>query len=597
MHITNFYFSLIKFIVILFLLSNTSKILAASPLTNAQTELNRHRQEQIIREQQIQQKLELQMNTAVDVMLDEGKQLQSSEYKLPQNESPCFAINHISLEGEFAEIFKFALNQALLQLGYIPSMCIGIKGIESLAKQVQNAIIERGYITTRITIAPQNLNSGTLKLNLEAGRINQIKISMDNAETTHAKRISAFNNEFPMTAGDILNLRDLEQGLENFKRVPTVETDIQIVAADKANKSDIIVQWRQRKIPFRLSLGFDNSGSKSTGKYQGSLTLSVDNPLGLSDLFYFSINQGLGNKPSYTDRNGNETGSSTNGYSIHYSAPFGNWLWAFNHNYYRYHQAVAGAIGNYDYNGESYTTGINLTRMLYRNAYRKTTLTAGLWQRQSSNYINDAEIKLQRRRTAGWSIRLNHKEYIDNITLAFGIGYKRGTGFQNSLRAPEESFGEGTSRMQIITADADINLPFNLGKQNFSYDSQIHLQWNQTPLVQQDKISIGTNYNVRGFDGQMTLSAERGGYWRNTFGWQYIPSHQFYIGIDTGKVSGRSRNNILGQSLTGLVVGFKGQLKLGGLFSYDVYAGKPLQKPEYFKTDSTHLGFNLYYSF
>ncbi|MGN6985683.1 POTRA domain-containing protein [Neisseria sp. P0008.S010] len=37
---------------------------------------------------------------------------------------------------------------------------------------------------------------------------------------------AAFKNKFPTRSGNLLNLRDLEQGLENLKRLPTVEADL-----------------------------------------------------------------------------------------------------------------------------------------------------------------------------------------------------------------------------------------------------------------------------------------------------------------------------------------------------------------------------------
>ncbi|HGO7963695.1 TPA: ShlB/FhaC/HecB family hemolysin secretion/activation protein, partial [Neisseria meningitidis] len=109
--------------------------------------------------------------------------------------------------------------------------------------------------------------------------------------------------------------------------------------------------------------------------------------------------------------------------------------------------------------------------------------------------------------------------------------------------APEENGGgtiPGTSRMKIITAGLDAAAPFMLGKQQFSYETAIHAQWNKTPLVAQDKLSIGSRYTVRGFDGEQSLSGERGFYWQNTLGWHFHPRHQFYLGADYGRVSGES---------------------------------------------------------
>lgn len=552
-------------------------------------------QQQIIREQQRLKQFQEKMQPEVNVRL-QPPQIEGTVNGLPQDEKPCFAIRSIKLNGDQAQRFQFALNKAINQSKFKPGLCLGSNGINYIMTLAQNAVIDRGYTTTRILASPQDLSSGELVLTVIPGRIHEIRYNLDNADQTHVNRIRRIQNEFPARSGDILNLRELEQGLENLKRIPTVEADIQIVPAEAPNESDVVVSWSQRKVPVRISFNADDSGSHATGRYQGGVTLSVDNPLGLSDLFYVNYNHDLGSKDSTVDIDGNRTGSGTHGYSLHYSVPVGNWLIAFNHNYYRYHQAIAGYDQNYDYNGSSENTDLGITRMIYRNSHRKIDVSARIWRRKSHNYIDDAEIEVQRRHTAGWAIGLNHQEYLGNAILNLSAGYKRGTGADHSLRAAEEEFGEGTSRMEIITLDASLMKPFRVGKYNFSYDTSFHGQWNKTPLITQDQVSIGGRYTVRGFDGELTLMGEQGWYWNNNLNWQYLPGHQVYAGIDVGHITGRTSEMQLGKTLAGTVLGFKGQIKAGGNWYYDVFMGKPIYKPQHFRTDRTTFGFNLNYS-
>ncbi|ORF32348.1 hemin transporter [Snodgrassella alvi] len=552
-------------------------------------------QQQIIREQQRLKQFQEKMQPEVNVRL-QPPQIEGTVNGLPQDEKPCFAIRSIKLNGDQAQRFQFALNKAINQSKFKPGLCLGSNGINYIMTLAQNAVIDRGYTTTRILASPQDLSSGELVLTVIPGRIHEIRYNLDNADQTHVNRIRRIQNEFPARSGDILNLRELEQGLENLKRVPTVEADIQIVPAEAPNESDVVVSWSQRKVPVRISFNADDSGSHATGRYQGGVTLSVDNPLGLSDLFYVNYNHDLGSKDSTVDIDGNRTGSGTHGYSLHYSVPVGNWLIAFNQNYYRYHQAIAGYNQNYDYNGSSENTDLGITRMIYRNSHRKIDVSARIWRRKSHNYIDDAEIEVQRRHTAGWAIGLNHQEYLGNAILNLSAGYKRGTGADHSLRAAEEEFGEGTSRMEIITLDASLMKPFRVGKYNFSYDTSFHGQWNKTPLITQDQVSIGGRYTVRGFDGELTLMGEQGWYWNNNLNWQYLPGHQVYAGIDVGHITGRTSEMQLGKTLAGTVLGFKGQIKAGGNWYYDVFMGKPIYKPQHFRTDKTTFGFNLNYS-
>ncbi|WP_118815521.1 ShlB/FhaC/HecB family hemolysin secretion/activation protein [Neisseria lactamica] len=553
------------------------------------------RMQQDIQQRQREEQLRQTMQPESDVRLHQKNTGETVNQLMGDDSSQlCFAINEVVLKGEHHARFQFALKRALRETGFQAGKCLNAGDINHIMTVAQNILIGRGYTTTRILAAPQDLNSGKLVLTVLAGYLKNVEMDMSQANQTHAGRIAAFQNEFPTRSDGILNLRDLEQGLENLKRIPTVEADIQIVPVEGVpNQSTVLVKWQQRLVPYRLSVGMDDSGTKATGKYQGNVTFSADNPLGLSDLFYVNYGRSIGNVPDETDSSGSLKKGGTHNYALHYSVPFGKWTWAFNHSGYRYHQAVAGLSAAYDYNGKSYNTDLGFNRLIYRDAKRKTHVGAKLWTRGTQSYIDDAEITVQRRRTAGWLAELSHKEYIGNSTAQFKIAYKRGTGMSDALRAPEEAFGEGTSRMKIWTASADVNTPFQIGKQLFAYDTSVHAQWNKTPLTSQDKLAIGGHHTVRGFDGEMSLSAERGWYWRNDLSWQFKPGHQLYLGADVGHVSGQSAKWLLGQTLAGTAIGIRGQIKLGGNLHYDIFTGRVLKKPEFFQSRKWASGFQV----
>lgn len=555
--------------------------------------------QQDIQQRQREEQLRQTMQPESDVRLHQKNTGETVNQLMGDDSSqPCFAINEVVLEGEHHARFQFALKRALRETGFQAGKCLHAGNINQIMSLAQNALIGRGYTTTRILAAPQDLNSGKLQLTLIPSYLRSIRIDRSNDDQTHAGRIAAFQNKFPTRSNDLLNLRDLEQGLENLKRLPTAEADLQIVPVEgEPNQSDVVVQWRQRLLPYRVSVGMDNSGSEATGKYQGNITFSADNPLGLSDMFYVNYGRSIGNVPDETDSSGSLKKGGTHNYALHYSVPFGKWTWAFNHSGYRYHQAVAGLSAAYDYNGKSYNTDLGFNRLIYRDAKRKTHVGAKLWTRETQSYIDDAEITVQRRRTAGWLAELSHKEYIGRSTADFKLKYKRGTGMKDALRAPEEAFGEGTSRMKIWTASADVNTPFQIGKQLFAYDTSVHAQWNKTPLTSQDKLVIGGHHTVRGFDGEMSLSAERGWYWRNDLSWQFKPGHQLYLGADVGHVSGQSAKWLLGQTLAGTAIGIRGQIKLGGNLHYDIFTGSALKKPEFFQSRKWASGFQVGYTF
>jgi len=535
---------------------------------------------ELLRQQQREKALQEQQQ-APDVRL-EGRAGETTG-RLPLGESPCFTIQRLSLVGESAERFQWALDFAADGDDTPIGRCLGADGINLVMKRLQNAIVGHGYVTTRILAAPQDLKSGTLQLTVIPGRIRAIRFTAD------ADPRSTQWNAFPMRAGDLLNLRDIEQALENLKRVPTAEADIKIVPSEgdgaRPGDSDLVIS-RQQAFPLRLTLSADDSGSKATGKQQGGITVSGDHLLALNDLFYFAWNHDIAGQ--YTRR-------STHGRSIHYSLPFGYWLLAVNGSDYTYHQAVAGINQTYVYSGDSWNGDIRLSRIVWRDAVSKTTLGLRGWLRSSKNFIDDTEILVQRRRMAGWEFSAGERLFIDRATLDLNLAYRHGTGAFGALAAPEESLGEGTARPRLITADARFSQPFTLFGQNLRYDLNGRAQWNQTRLVPQDRFGIGGRYTVRGFDGETQLSAERGWLIRNDLATPLGGSGQeIYLGLDYGRVSGPSADLLVGKQLAGGVIGIRGSYR--GLAN-DFFIGRPLEKPEGFRSASTTAGFTLSYSF
>ena len=537
---------------------------------------------EFLREQERQRQLRERLLPEADVRLPR-KAPEEVELRLPVGESPCFPVNAIVLEGEYAERFRPALETLLGQSGFTPGLCIGGNGINLVMSRLQDRVIADGYITTRIVAQVQNIaKEQKLALLLIPGKIRHFRFerAAENAPGD-IERIQSIRNEFPMKEGDWLNLRDIETALENFRRLSSVQAEFEIVPGDTPGESDIVIRWQQ-KLPLRLTLSANNSGSRQTGKNQGTVALSLDNPLALSDTLYVYYNHDLGHKKRLTDPlTGQRRVSGTEGYGFHYSVPFADWTLAYNDGYSEYQQAVAGFFTDFLYWGTSRTRDLSLTRIVYRDGHRKTTAGGGLWFRSSRNYIDDAELSIERRRTAGWRMEIAHTEYWDDNTTLYGrVGYKRGTGLAHSLRAPEEAVDEGTSRMQIVDADISLGWSFAIGNERFAINSQVHLQHNLTPLTTQDQLSIGGPHTVRGYNGEITLMAERGYYWRNELAWHYTPGHQAYALWDRGQLRGPSSRWLAGRALEGIGIGLRGQISGVGNWFYDLSLSRPVKAPD-----------------
>ena len=486
-------------------------------------------------------------------------------------ESPCFALSQVTLAGadklpRWLPLQRIA-NQAV-------GHCLGGKGINLLMSTLQNRLIGSGYITTRVLAPAQDLKSGELKLLIVPGKVRNVTLMPDSGQ--HVSLYGAF----PVHAGTLLDLRDIEQGLENLQRLPTVQASMEIVPGVQPGESDVLLRWQQSRL-WRIGTSLDDSGTRSTGRYQGGLTLSLDNPFSFSDLFWISASSSL--EKHHDKGTSNLTG--------HYSVPFGWWTAGLTFNSYDYHQLVAGLNQDYRYSGKSQNLNFQLSRILHRSASQKTTFTYDVLAKESKNFVNDTEVEVQRRRTSAWRVGLQHRHYIAQSTLDAGIGYQRGTRWFGALAAPEESLAEATALSKIVQISAQLDIPFALGKQQFHYNAQYQRQFSTTPLTTQEQFAIGSRWSVRGFDGERSLNADRGWFVRNDFVWATpIPQQALYVGIDYGEVGGKSKENLVGSHLAGGVIGLRGQAFKAG---YGLFAAVPVSKPDGFRTDPVSMGFTL----
>lgn len=503
--------------------------------------------------------------------------------RLPSDEQPCFRIHAVLVDGTGnTPIDPSPLIAALAGPDGDDApqgRCLGAQGVALLIQRAQDALIAQGFVTSRVLAPPQDLSAGQLLLQVLPGRIARIRLTRpdDRANLSPA---------LPMAEGDVLQLRDVEQALENLKRVPTAEVDIQIEPGQAPATSDLVLSWSQSK-PWRLNLSFDDNGSDSSGKYQGSATLSFDHPLKLNDLFYLTLSRDLG---------GGEPGRrGTRGFAAHYSVPLGYWLLAFNASRNRFFQTVTGATQDYIYSGVSSSQNIQLSQLFHRDAVSKSSWSVKAFARQSKNFIDDTEVEVQRRRVGGFELGLEHKTQWGPVRVEGNLSYKRGTRAFGANEAPEERFGEGTHRFKLWAADAQWSAPLTVGGQRWLYRGSWRWQHNRSALTPQDRFSIGGRHTVRGFDGTSVLLAERGWISRNELSTASpLPGQHFYVALDHGQVAGPSARNLLGQRLTGFALGLRGRV---GALNYDVFVGTPVRKPAGFRTANTTYGFGLSASF
>jgi hemolysin activation/secretion protein len=139
--------------------------------------------------------------------------------------------------------------------------CLGVNEITQIMGLVTRDYIERGYVTTRAYLPAQDLHTGTLLIDVVEGVIEQLK------QDDGAARLP-LNTSFPAGAGQLLNLRDLEQGIDQLNRLQSNNATLDIQPGSQPGGSNVVIH-NQPSRPVHLFVSYDNQGSVSTGANQG----------------------------------------------------------------------------------------------------------------------------------------------------------------------------------------------------------------------------------------------------------------------------------------------------------------------------------------
>lgn len=380
---------------------------SVSSLASAQTDITQIEQQQFNQYQQRIENLEDRIAQPF-VSLDQST-LTDDLLRVPLNETPCFNIykvdlvlpNNASLKRQFATI----LGPIKYGRGSILGKCIGQQGLNYALRNVQNELIKQGFITSQASLLAQDLTSGTLAITITPGQLNKVW----RGEEGHPK--VNVSNALVLDKGDIINLRDIETSLENFRLPQSHLTTIDIIPSINAvdneqyGSSDLVItQKRANRVQWQL--GIDDSGNKDTGQYQGTVSATVDRPLASNDVLNLSY--------THTIDPWNNVDSSSNNDSIYanYRYPYKNWQMQLTYSDYGFDQTLAGLNQDIIYKGRSENSAIDVQRIIHRDSASKTIATVGGYYGNSKNFFDEVEIEVQRRRFAGWKAGMNHQRLL-----------------------------------------------------------------------------------------------------------------------------------------------------------------------------------------
>ncbi|WP_431080476.1 ShlB/FhaC/HecB family hemolysin secretion/activation protein [Pseudomonas thivervalensis] len=495
-------------------------IAVAAP-TPGDTDLIRERQDRLLEEQRRR--------------LEELKDLPGKEAKPAQPTAPadtrCFPIKTIELkgadalsEGERQRLLKPFLNQ-----------CLGVPQLNQLLKVITDDYLEKGLVTSRAYLPQQDLSSGHLQVLVVEGRLEGLK-GAENSKLSDRELAMAF----PGKTGELLNLREIEQMVDQLNRLPSNRAQMELTPGQNIGGSEVRVNNTAQK-PWRAGLSRHNDGQKSTGEQQWGASLDWDSPLGLADQLALRGGHDAVSDHQKTSRNG----------MLYYNLPFGWWNLSYTYSQSEY-RALGQANGfNFKQSGDSQNHQVRLERVVHRDAVSKTSLNTGLSYLRTNNFIEDSKLAESSNRISEAQFGINHGRRVGNAFVNLDLGLQQGIGALDAQGDHEPDPGVPDARYRKYTATLSYLQPFMLGGESFSFSSLMTGQRSEDVLFSPQRMSLGGLSSIRGYKDQ-TLSGDSGGYWRNDLRWSrpvtlewlrpVFAEYGTSLGYDQGVISGNRYN-------------------------------------------------------
>lgn len=541
------------------------------------------------RQAEIQQRLEQErIQRDLEAARNRGERVEGVDTKdlmpkivAPELGVPCREIKTITING--APHLSGAARAAITEK--YTNRCLNVGDIEAILAELTRYYIDRGFVTTRAYLPPQDLSQGHLEILVIEGVVDKILIKDGGAKSV------SIGNVFPGMEGKLLNLRDLEQGIDQINRLGSNNARLDIQPGDKPGESVVVVH-NQPKFPLRLYVSVDNQGSESTGRTQTGATISADNLLNLNESLVFTHREST---PGDKDR------KFSNSDSLSLNIPFGYTNLSLATSRSRYVSEIRVPSGlNLIASGNSKNDSVRLDRVVFRDQSSRAAVSAMVTTKESRNFLDYQLLGVSSRNLTVFDLDGNYNTGLLGGVLSLDLGYARGLNALGALNdpgylpkdSPHAQFGK-------IKYGFSFSRPFRLWGRDASYTSQLSGQKAQDVLYGSEQITIGGLYSVRGFV-RNTLAGDDGYYWRNEISVRQpvtvageTVSARIYAGIDTGRVSNRAPNIPEG-SLTGMAIGVATAWK--GI-TFELFNTRPLNLPSSMSKESSQTWFRVSFSF
>jgi hemolysin activation/secretion protein len=450
--------------------------------------------------------------------------------------------------------------------------------VYELIRNVTNYYIKKGYITTRVYLPKQNFNSGQLVLGVSEGYIEDIRFKQSVSFFERLSLITAF----PHMKGNRLNLRHIEQGLDQINRLSSNQAIMKVVPSkDKLGYSTVFIE-NKTKVARHISVNYDNS--KKITVMPRQVSLSQDNVLGINDFWNISYSQDHRDQKNYN-----------NSLSGSFSVPFGYTTFSGSYSRFNYMMLLPSTSTDVVSSGQTENKRFSLKTVLLKGQNTKTTVDGTVSIKHTTSFMGDVINEPGTYRLVVLSVGGNQTWRGPFGIWSMGLHYYRGVSWWNATtQLLGASHSDINFQFKKIIGDLSVYKRVNIFRVPVSFRSTAQGYYSRHRLHSTEQMSVGGRYSVRGFQEE-SISGDIGAYVRNEVSFPIIQRFnvQLYGGLDAGYArvkGGREQNNGRGEGkLIGAAVGIR---RYGRLVTMDLTCAKPLKYSSFVKK----TGYEFYFS-
>ncbi len=322
----------------------------------------------------------------------------------------CAAVRSVSVKG----MTRYAQSDFAADLAKLIGDCVSIGDINAVLRTITNRYIGEGYVTSRAVIGPQDLKSGLLEIIVIEGQLESISSERSGPSRGYSKGELAA--AFPATKGRQLNLRDLEQGVDQLARLGAAEPDIDITPAELPGASKLIVRRKRVDTPLRASYVVNNDGAANTGRIQSTASVDIDSPLGIADFWSLYYSRDLENR----------SGRSSEGYGAFISVPYGYTTLTLSGGRFSFDSILQGIDQAFANTGVSTNGSVAVDHLLFRDAKSKVSVSADISLLDTVNRIQGIKLQTSSYRLVSGGINVRAQRRIGAGLATADFGFTRG---------------------------------------------------------------------------------------------------------------------------------------------------------------------------